>query len=170
MNHKHLSELLDYHYWAQERVFDAVEAVPPEQFTRDLGNSFPSLRDTLVHIHFAECIWYARWQKETMPMPSAEMFPDLESVRQASRKHEVKMRSLLERLGQDGINDFLEYTSRLDGNDHRSLYWQMFQHVINHGTYHRGQVTMMLRQLGARPVGTDLIQFYWARERPQVKA
>ena len=41
----------------------------------------------------------------------------------------------------------------------------MFQHVINHGTYHRGQVTMMLRLLGATPVGTDLIQFYWERER-----
>jgi uncharacterized damage-inducible protein DinB len=159
MNHRHLSELLDYHYWAQERVFEAVEAVPPEQFTRDLGNSFPSLRDTLVHIHFAECIWYARWQKESMSMPSAEMFPDLESVRQASRNHETKMRALLARLGQDGVNEFLEYTSRLDGKDHRSLYWQMFQHVINHGTYHRGQVTMMLRQLGARPTSTDLLQF-----------
>jgi hypothetical protein len=30
-----------------------------------------------------------------------------------------------------------------------SLFWRMFQHVINHATYHRGQVTMMLRQLGA---------------------
>ena len=56
-------------------------------------------------------------------------------------------------------------TSRLDGKDHRSLFWQMFQHVINHGTYHRGQVTMMLRQLGAPPVGTDLIQFYWSLEQ-----
>jgi uncharacterized damage-inducible protein DinB len=41
----------------------------------------------------------------------------------------------------------------------------MFQHVINHATYHRGQVTMMLRQLGAAPVATDLILFYWERER-----
>jgi len=98
-------------------------------------------------------------------MPSAEMFPDLESVRQASRSHETRMRALLARLGQDGVNEFLEYTSRLDGKDHRSLYWQMFQHVINHGTYHRGQVTMMLRQLGARPTSTDLIQFYWMREQ-----
>ena len=165
MNHTELRELLDYHYWAQERTFDAVEAVTAEQFTRDLGNSFASLRDTLVHIHFAECIWHARWQKESLPMPAAENFPDHESVRRASRAHEAKMRALLDRLGQDGINQFLEYTSRLDGKDHRSLFWQMFQHVINHGTYHRGQVTMMLRQLGAHPTGTDLIQFYWTREQ-----
>jgi uncharacterized damage-inducible protein DinB len=164
VNHRYLSELLDYHYWAQGRVFDVVEALSPQQFTRDLGNSFPSVRDTLAHIHFAECLWYARWQNEPLPMPFTETFPDLESVRQASRTHEVRMRALLARLGQDGINQSLDYSSRLDGKDHRSPMWQMFQHVINHGTYHRGQVTMMLRQLGAKTVGTDLIQFYWGRE------
>jgi len=165
VNHQSLSELLDYHYWAQERVFAAVEPLSPEQFTRGLGGSFPSVRDTLAHIHFAECLWYARWQHEPPPAPSPERFPDLESIRQASRKHEVSMRALLERLGEDGINQSLDYHSRLDGNDHRSAFRHMFQHVINHATYHRGQVTMMLRQLGAAPVGTDLILFYWERER-----
>jgi uncharacterized damage-inducible protein DinB len=164
VNHKYLSELLDYHYWAQERVYDAVKPLSPEQFTRDLGNSFPSVRDTLVHILWAECLWYARWQKESLPMPSPETLPDLESVRQAAKKHEMRMRALLERFGQDGINQSMEYTSRLDGKDHKSIFWQMFQHVINHATYHRGQVTMMLRQLGAKPIGTDLILFYWDRE------
>jgi uncharacterized damage-inducible protein DinB len=164
VNQKYLVEQLDYHYWAQDRVFNAVEALSPDMFTRDLGNSFPSVRDTLVHIHFAECVWYARWTNESMPMPSAESFPDVGSIRQASGEHQVRMRALLEHLGQDGINKAQEYTSRLDGNDHKTLFWQMFQHMINHGTYHRGQVTMMLRQLGAEPVGTDLILFYWERE------
>jgi len=165
MNLRHLTELLDYHYWAQERVFDAVEALTPEQFTRDLGNSFASVRDTLAHIHFAECLWYARWQGQPLPAPSTAGFPDLASIRQASRAQETRTRALLERMGQDGINERLDYTSRLDGHDHSSLYWQMFQHVVNHGTYHRGQLTMMVRLLGGKPVGTDLMLFYWERER-----
>ena len=165
MNLNDLSELLEYHYWAQERVFDAVEPLSPEQFTRDLGNSFPSVRDTLAHIHFAERIWYARWQNESPPAPpSAETFPDLQSLRQASGTHEVNVRALLERLGQDGVNQSIAYMSRLDGKVHTSPFRQMFQHVVNHATYHRGQVTMMLRQLGAKPVDTDLIMFYWERE------
>jgi uncharacterized damage-inducible protein DinB len=164
VNQTYLKELLDYHYWAQERTFGAVAALSPEQFIRDLGNSFSSVRDTLAHIHFAECVWYSRWQKDPVTIPSAEMFPDLDSVRVASRNHESRVRTLLERLGQDGINASMEYTSRMDGKHHRSLFWQMFQHVINHGTYHRGQITMMLRQLGAKPVGTDLIHFYWEQE------
>ena len=38
--------------------------------------------------------------------------------------------------------------------------WQSLQHLANHGTYHRGQVTTLLRQLGARPMFTDLMHFY----------
>jgi uncharacterized damage-inducible protein DinB len=39
----------------------------------------------------------------------------------------------------------------------------MFQHLVNHGTYHRGQIATMLRQLGNKAQSTDLILFY--RER-----
>ena len=38
--------------------------------------------------------------------------------------------------------------------------WQMLQHLVNHCTYHRGQIATMLRQLGAKTLGTDLILYY----------
>jgi uncharacterized damage-inducible protein DinB len=45
--------------------------------------------------------------------------------------------------------------------------WQMLQHVVNHSTYHRGQVTTMIRQLGAAPPqAMDLIAFYRERGAP----
>jgi len=41
----------------------------------------------------------------------------------------------------------------------------MVQHVVNHGTYHRGQITTLLRQMGAAPPkSTDLIAFYRERQ------
>jgi uncharacterized damage-inducible protein DinB len=47
--------------------------------------------------------------------------------------------------------------------------WQMLQHVVNHATYHRGQVTTLLRQLGATPPKSqDLIAFYRERHPPTV--
>ena len=46
--------------------------------------------------------------------------------------------------------------------------WQALQHLANHGTYHRGQVATLLRQLGVKPVSTDLIAFY--RERAAAAA
>jgi uncharacterized damage-inducible protein DinB len=51
------------------------------------------------------------------------------------------------------------------GNQHVTPLWQLMQHVVNHSTYHRGQITTMLRQVGATPMPTDLIFFY--REQPQ---
>ena len=37
--------------------------------------------------------------------------------------------------------------------------WQLVQHLVNHSTYHRGQVTTLLRILGSRGVATDLVAF-----------
>ena len=39
-------------------------------------------------------------------------------------------------------------------------YWQVVLHLVNHGSYHRGQVATMLRQAGIKPPGTDLISYY----------
>ena len=61
MDLRDLQTLLDYHYWARDRVLDAAEKLTPEQFTRDLGSSFKSVRDTLVHTYAAEWAWHSRW-------------------------------------------------------------------------------------------------------------
>ena len=49
MNLQDLRTMLDYHYWARDRLLDALDALAPEQFTRDLGSSFKSIRDTVAH-------------------------------------------------------------------------------------------------------------------------
>ena len=46
-----LRTLLDFHYWARDRILAAVRGLTAEQFTRDMGSSFPSVRDTLVHLY-----------------------------------------------------------------------------------------------------------------------
>ena len=158
--------LLDFHYWARDRMLDAVATLTPDQYTRDLGNSFRSVRDTVTHIYFAEWAWHLRWtgQSPTAPL-TADMFPDVASLSQAWREHEARMRAFLERAGEEGLTGVIEY-KLLSGQPGASILWQMLQHVVNHATYHRGQVTTMLRQLGAAaPKSTDLIVFY--RERTQ---
>jgi uncharacterized damage-inducible protein DinB len=54
----------------------------------------------------------------------------------------------------------------MKGDQQSAPHWQMLQHVVNHQSYHRGQIATMLRQLGAKPISTDMIFFY--RERPAV--
>ena len=159
-----LRTLLEYHYWARDRLLDAAEPLTPEQFTRDLGSSFRSIRDTLAHIYSAECVWHSRWQGISPPAQlSPEGFPDVASIRTAWAEHETKMRAFLDALGEQGVNRVFEY-KLLNGQPGASILSHMVQHLVNHASYHRGQVTTMLRQLGAAPPkGMDLITFYRMR-------
>jgi uncharacterized damage-inducible protein DinB len=167
MNFDTLQTLLDYHYWARDRVLDAAERLTAEQLTRDLGNSFPSVRDTLVHLFSAEWIWCARWKGESPQMMlDPTTFPDVASIRAAWKDHERKVRAILAQLGEHGITRAIEYQT-MNGVAQAQPFWQMLQHVVNHGSYHRGQVTTMLRQLGAAPPkSVDLIAFYRERRAP----
>jgi uncharacterized damage-inducible protein DinB len=51
----------------------------------------------------------------------------------------------------------------LAGQENAAPLWQLVQHVVNHSTYHRGQVVTLLRQLGSKAVSTDMVT--WDRER-----
>ena len=165
MHFQELRALVDYHYWARDRLLDAVDRLTPEQLTKDLGNSFPSVRDTLVHLVFAEQVWCARWAGAAPPpKPDAGAFADAAAIRKAWREREAQLRGLLDSTGEAGLGRVIAYRM-MDGTSSAQPFWQMLQHVVNHGSYHRGQVTTMLRQMGAAPAQSlDLIAFY--REHP----
>jgi len=153
--------LIDYHYWARDRMLDAVEALTPEQFTREIGGSFKSVRDTLAHLYGAESIWYARWHGEApTSLPTPEMFPDSAAMRRTWLDQERRMRAFIEALDDDALERVISY-KMLSGQPGASMQWHMIQHLVNHASYHRGQVTTLLRQLGAAPPkSTDLITYY----------
>ena len=165
MTFAELKTLLDYHYWARDRLLEAVEALTTEELTRDMGSSFRSVRDTLVHLCQVEWIWHARWTgtSPTGPQHLPEQYADVSSIRRLWSEQEREVRSFVDRLGDQGIARVIDYRN-MAGQPARSAYWQMVQHMVNHGSYHRGQVTTMMRQMGAAPAKSmDLIAYY--RER-----
>jgi uncharacterized damage-inducible protein DinB len=164
VNLQDLRTLLDYHYWARDRLLAALAPLTPEQFNRDLGSSFKSIRETVVHTYAAEWAWHSRWQGQSpTTLMTNEAFPDVAAIHGAWADHEKKMRAFLEELGEDGVARVIDY-KLLSGQPGSSPFWQMLQHVVNHASYHRGQVTTMLRQLGAEPAKPmDMIAFYRAR-------
>lgn len=157
--------LVNYHYWARDRMLEALDALTPEQYTKDLKSSFTSIRDTVVHTYGAEWNWYSRWIGDSpTALPDASAFPDVPSIRVAWREQEQKIRSLVDSLASTNELDRALRYRTFAGEEMESLFSHMLQHVVNHATYHRGQVTTMLRQLGAAaPKPQDLIRFY--RER-----
>jgi uncharacterized damage-inducible protein DinB len=165
MNLQDLQTMLDYHYWARDRLLDALEPLTPEQYNRDLGNSFRSIRDTLTHIYAAEWAWYSRWQGESpTSLVPTDRFPDLAALRKEWGEHEARMRAFISGLNEAGSARVIEY-KLLNGQPGASPIWQMVQHVVNHGSYHRGQVTTMLRQIGVAPAKPmDMIAYYRVKE------
>ena len=164
MTSDYLNHLLGFHYWARDRVFAAVGALDPEQYARPMGNSFASIRDTLNHVYLAEWIWYARWNGDSPTGFPTDEIPDVSALQTRWSDLERKLRAYLGNAGESGINRVINYRL-MSGKAGASPLWQMVAHVVNHATYHRGQVTTMLRQLGAAPAqSTDMITYF--RELP----
>jgi len=158
-----MRELFAFNAWANHRILGAAEALTADQFTKTLGSSFSSVRDTLVHIWAVEWVWLERLQgRSPSSFPDAKDFRDLASLRPRWAELEKSWLEYMSRLEQSELDEEIEYNT-LSFGPSRDSRWQMMQHVVNHGSYHRGQVTTLLRQLGAKGVGTDLITFY--RER-----
>jgi len=161
MNRQDLQTLINYHYWARDRLLQAVETLTPEQYNKDLGSSFKSIRDTLTHIYAAEWAWHSRWLG-TSPaaLLPTDTFADLAALRRAWTEHERKMRAFVDGLGDQDTSRVIQY-KLLSGDAGASPIWQMVQHVVNHASYHRGQITTMLRQLGVKPAKSmDMIAYY----------
>ena len=163
MNIDDIRLLYDFNTWANHRTIEACATLAPEQFTRDLASSFRSVRDTLAHIYGAEWIWLERWHGRTpSALPSAADFPDLESVRRRMVEIDRNLVDFAASLNADDLHRVVQYKTVAGAANAQPL-WQMLQHLANHSTYHRGQVTTLLRQLGAKAISTDLLAFY--RER-----
>lgn len=155
--------LFTYDSWANWRMLDACAALSLEQFTRDLGSSFRSVRDTLAHIMGAQWIWLERFRgRSPSALLNAEDYPDVDRLRTRWADLQRELVSYVEGVSAADLECSFDYRD-LKGNTHSSVLGHTLQHLANHGTYHRGQVTTMLRQLGAKPVSTDMIGFY--RER-----
>jgi uncharacterized damage-inducible protein DinB len=155
--------LFEYNAWADRRTLEACAALTSEQFTRELGGSFPSVRDTLVHILWGEWLWLERWHGRSHgPEPPWPQPRDFAELRSRWPDVERGLRDFAAGLTPSDLERVIEYR-RTTGSVFRQPLQPMLQHLVNHGTYHRGQVAMMLRQLGGVPLATDYIVF--ERER-----
>jgi uncharacterized damage-inducible protein DinB len=160
-----LRHLLDYHYWARDRVLDAVRPLDVSAFTAPRESSFTSIRDTLAHTYLAEWAWYSRWQGHSpSAFPALDQFADIDALSAVWHDTEQRVRAFIEPMSDADTTRVIAYRL-FSGVEAASPVWQMVQHVVNHASYHRGQVTTMLRQAGATPAKSmDLITYYRERQ------
>jgi len=155
-----VQELWRYNDWANERLLGAVLGLTSDQFRRNLGGSYPSVQATITHIIWAEWIWLERWSgRAARRVFAPEEFPAAADV--APRWAEVRseLRRYLGTLSTEQLRQPFRYVNR-QGQTWEYPLWRQLYHVLNHSSYHRGQVTNMLRQLGVQPPTTDFLDFW----------
>jgi uncharacterized damage-inducible protein DinB len=160
MNIEDIRTLYAYNRWANHRVCRAVRLLDEREFVRDLRASHSSVRSTLVHIMWGEWLWTQRWRGES-PKQAFDPtdFPSLPDVEARWDPVEREQEQFIEGLSDEHLQERVSYEN-LQGQRWKYTRGQMMQHVVNHSSYHRGQVAILLRQLGKTPNATDFLMFF----------
>ncbi len=156
---QYLRTLYDYNGWANRRILDTTAQLPPELYLAGSGGSFPSLRDTLVHIMSAQWIWLSRWQG-TSPraMLDPHEYANVVAIRTRWEEIEQATQLFVGALDQDSLARVITYT-----NTHEEQWayplWQMLVHQVNHATQHRSEIAVTLTECGHSPGELDFLVY-----------
>jgi len=164
---KNVRQLYDYNHWAGRRTLTVASRLASDDFLRSMGNSFSSVRDTLAHILGAEWIWLERWQgRSPKALLDPAAFPTAQSLKSRWETVERDQLQFIEALTPQRLSEELPYINQ-KGQRYSYPLWQQLIHVVNHSSYHRGQVTTLLRQLGAEAVSTDFLVYFDEKTKSQ---
>ena len=156
---KAMTRLFDYCEWANHKFLDAVAPLDAEAYGRDMKGSHGGIRGTLVHSYGAEWVWLERFNgRSPTGLPGGDELADVAALRARWASLETQRRAWLAGLATGAGTRVVDYRT-FKGDAFRSELWPLVQHVANHGSYHRGQVAVFLRQLGVTPPTTDLVVF-----------
>lgn len=161
MDAEKLAQMLDYNYWAHERVWNCVAKLSDEQFKQSSDYSIGSVHQQLVHVMSADWVWLNRLNGVS---PDHQLnpadYPTREAIRARWAEIERDLRAHVAGLDDDQLNDPVRY-HRISAPDEwrETLRWQIVLHVVNHGTDHRAQILSLIHRLGGETIAQDLI-FY----------
>lgn len=159
-----LTQFAAYNLWANGLLAASVQELPHALQTKPVPGSFPGLHATLLHLLDAESIWWQRMKlQEQVVRPSENFSGDTDAV--------IKSLLAQSKLWADWVHgaqqhmlehEFIYRNSKRE--QFKQPVAQVLLHLFNHGTYHRGQLIGMLRQLGVTTLPqTDFI--VWSRLR-----
>lgn len=161
MSLQHLKHLVGFNLWANQRLCEVILREGERIADREIQSSFPSIRKTLYHIWDGQGIWLARLNGESpRSWPSHDFNGNLQEAIQLFLENSNDFVRFVDKLPQDSEFSEVKYTA-MDGTLFSNTIFEVICHLMNHGTYHRGQIVTMLRIAGVATVPPlDLIRFY----------
>ncbi|MFJ5762086.1 DinB family protein [Neobacillus sp. NPDC093182] len=158
-----------YHTWSNNRIFSHLKELPNDIYTQEIQSVFPSISDVIVHIFLTDVTWFGVISGDSFEEITENVTEMREKTNGKSMEEMEKMYTQLTKkyhaffAAHEDLNCPMSVEHPHFGklNTHLS---ELVQHVVNHGTYHRGNITAMLRQLGHKGASTDYV-FYLYEQR-----
>jgi uncharacterized damage-inducible protein DinB len=146
-----LQDYLAFHIWATGRLIAAVAQLSESEMHQQVGGPFGTVFATLVHLYSAEDIWLSRWQGQAgVGFTPPDQFASFAELSETYTARQQELCSFVET--QD-----LATSVQVKGQYHTLA--EMLWHVLDHASYHRGQIMAYLRALGHTPPQTNLIHY-----------
>jgi len=151
----------DYNIWANKRIIDTLLQLDEKQIDQKIESSFPSIGKTVYHLWSAEYIWLQRLQLAEQPVWVEGVFNG--SFKEACALWQdvsLELRKFVADQYEDkSFSHVLQYYDRKK-QSFKTPVCDVLMHLLNHATYHRGQLITMMRQCGVTKIpGTDFITF-----------
>jgi uncharacterized damage-inducible protein DinB len=160
MKIQEMQRMFAYNAWATDRTFDALARLSDPDYRRNLKSSHGSLHGTATHLVAAEKIWLSRLVgKPDTALMTEQDSPSMQSLKQTWEEIAAKIARFISKLDDNSLENRLEYATT-EGKKFTNTLGQILLHIVNHSSYHRGQIASMMRQIGAEPVNTDMIAFF----------
>ncbi len=152
-----LISLYAYNSWANARVLETLRAMSEADYVKEQGGGWPSLRATFVHLAGATDAWAERFSgRDATRRATIEELPGLEDAARILLAAEEKHARLLPTFTPERLAGPFIWKN-LKGERKTAPFWVVVKHVVNHQTYHRGQISAMVRRLGHTPKSTDMV-------------
>jgi uncharacterized damage-inducible protein DinB len=143
----HIRSLLDHMAWADERVLESLRQPAVPQRALDL----------YAHVLGAEHVWLARLEQRASALAVWPVLT-LDQCARVARENSASFRAYADRLTSSDLRRTVHYRNSA-GQEFDGAIEDILVHVAMHGSYHRGQVTLLVRDAGAEPQPTDYIAF-----------
>ena len=156
-----IHQYVEYNVWANEKSMAIFRPLETAILEKEIVNSFPSVQLTLLHIWNAQHVWYNRINAIPITtLPSQNLDLTMMEIFDGLQKHSEDFRDCVLSLEEDQFNLMCHYNDLSSNTPHTQSFGQIIQHCMNHSTYHRGQLTMMARQLQLTDIqSTDFIYY-----------
>ncbi len=154
-----------YNYWANQELVKCILKLSPEKQQQEVESSFNSLHTTIIHMWDAESIWWQRMKlKESIIIPSLSFHPNVDEAANGLLQQSQDWAEWSKQATELQLQHVFSYRTTKK-EEFKQPTWQVMLQVFNHGSYHRGQLVTILRQLAEEKIPqTDYIHYSRSRK------